>query len=381
MKNRELSEHLKGRPGQLTRAREKGVKIIASFPGNYVPEEIIYAAGAIPICLIHGGSAEAIKAAQFQVPDVMCPFSRAQIGELALGVNPFYTMIDMLIAPVTCQHLKKTAEIWEYRTDIDIFKLGIPPQDEFDFSLEYYVKRLEMLRLRIEDVTGNEITDEKLHEAINLYNKMRSLLRKLSLLRRGYPLPLSSSDFLFLNHASFYADPLFMIDTLENISLNLESVSVGQDMDIPKLLLIGPNVAYGDDKIYKLIESVRAEIAIEELCEGIRSYWTEINTDGDHIQSLARGYLRDRLPCAFMRRSAKKRLDFTMELINDFSISGVIWYELLGCETYDSESYFFNKKIQEQGIPMLIIESDYGTYDLPRLRTRIEAFIEQIKGV
>jgi len=381
MKIKELSEHLKSRPEQLTNAKEEGVKIVAFFPGNYVPEEIIYAAGAIPICLIHGGSVEAIKAAQFQVPDVMCPFSRAQIGELSLGTNPFYSMIDMLIAPITCQHLKKTADIWEYRTDIDIFKLGIPPQDEFDFGLEYYVKRLKMLRLRIEDITGNEITDEKLHEAITLYNKMRSLLRKLSLLRRGSPLPLSSSDFLFLNHASFYADPLFMIDILEEISLNLEIVSGKDDMDIPKLLLIGPNIASGDDKIYKLIESVEAEIAIEELCEGTRSYWTEISTDGNPIQSLANGYLRDRLPCAFMRRSAKKRLNFTLELINDFSISGVIWYELLGCETYDSESYFFNKKIREQGIPMLIIESDYGTYDIQQLRTRIEAFIEEITGV
>jgi benzoyl-CoA reductase/2-hydroxyglutaryl-CoA dehydratase subunit BcrC/BadD/HgdB len=172
-----------------------------------------------------------------------------------------------------------------------------------------------------------------------------------------------------------------MIDILEKISLSLENISGEKNTDIPRLLLIGPNVAYGDDKIYKLIESVRAEIAIEELCEGTRSYWTKINADGDPIQSLAQGYLRDRLPCAFMRRSAKKRLDFTMELINDFSISGVIWYELLGCETYDSESYFFDKKIQELGIPMLIIESDYGTYDLPRLRTRIEAFIEQITGV
>jgi benzoyl-CoA reductase/2-hydroxyglutaryl-CoA dehydratase subunit BcrC/BadD/HgdB len=30
---------------------------------------------------------------------------------------------------------------------------------------------------------------------------------------------------------------------------------------------------------------------------------------------------------------------------------------------------------------MLTIESDYGTYDIPQLRTRIEAFIEEITGV
>jgi benzoyl-CoA reductase/2-hydroxyglutaryl-CoA dehydratase subunit BcrC/BadD/HgdB len=381
MEIRELEEHLNNRPEQLRQAREKGLKVIASFPGNYIPEEVIYAAGAIPICLIHGGRAENINAAQVQVPDVMCSFSRAQIGELALKTDPFYSLIDMLIAPITCQHLKKTAEIWEYRTDIDLFKLGVPPDPDIDFSLEYFLERLKMMKQRVEDVTGNEITDQKLFEAIDLYNRMRFLLRKISFMRRGTTLPINSSEFIYLNHASYYADPEFMVDFLEKTCRDLENITKTQDMDNPRLLLLGPNIAYGDDKIYKLIEQTGVEIAIEEICEGIRYYWSDIKTDGDPIQSLAEGYLRDRLPCAFMRRSAMKRFDFSMGLINDFNISGVIWYELLGCETYDAEAYFFEQKMREQGIPMLIIESDYGTYDLPRLKTRVEAFIEQIKGV
>jgi benzoyl-CoA reductase/2-hydroxyglutaryl-CoA dehydratase subunit BcrC/BadD/HgdB len=380
-RNRRLAEYIENRPGQLMEAREKGLKIIASFPGNYVPEEIIFAAGAIPICLIHAGSAENINAAQVQVPEVMCSFSRAQIGELSLKTNPFYSMIDMLIAPITCQHLKKTAEIWEYRTDIDLFKLGVPSDSDIDFSLEYFIERLNTLKQRVEAVTGNKITDQKLHEAIGLYNRMRYLLRKISMMRRGTPLSISSSEFIFLNHASYYADPEFMVDFLEKTYKDLENTSRAQDTDNPRILLIGPNMAYGDDTIYRLVEQAGVEIAIEELCEGIRYYWSDIKTDEDPIQSLAQGYLRDRLPCAFMRRSVRKRFDFSMGLVNDFNISGVIWYELLGCETYDSESYFFEQKMREKGIPMLIIESDYGAYDLPRLRTRVEAFVEQIKGV
>ena len=377
-RNRKLAEHLDNRPGQLMEAREKGLKIIASFPGNYVPEEIIFAAGAIPICLIHAADAENINAAKVQVPDVMCSFSRAQIGELSLKTNPFYSMIDMLIAPITCQHLKKTAEIWEYRTDINLFKLGVPPDSDIDFGLEYFIERLNTLKQRVESMTENKITDQKLHEAIELYNRMRYLLRKISMMRRGISLPLSSSEFIFLNHASYYADPEFMVDFLEKTYEELENTSKAQDTHNARILLIGPNMAYGDDTINRLIEQTGLEIIIEELCEGIRYYWSDIKTDEDPIQSLAQGYLRDRLPCAFVRRSARRRFDFSMGLVNDFNISGVIWYELLGCEIYDAESYFFEQKLREKGIPMLIIESDYGAYDLPRLRTRVEAFVEMI---
>jgi benzoyl-CoA reductase/2-hydroxyglutaryl-CoA dehydratase subunit BcrC/BadD/HgdB len=113
----------------------------------------------------------------------------------------------------------------------------------------------------------------------------------------------------------------------------------------------------------------------------MRYYWHEIVNEGDLFHPLARGYLVDRVPCAFMRYSAKERLDFTLKLVKDFKVSGIVWYELLGCETYDSESYYFAEKMAAQNIPMLILESDYGTADTGQIRTRLEAFIEILKGV
>ena len=380
MERKDLDAHLKNRPAQLQEAKRKGVKIIGLFPGNYVPEEIIYASGAVPICLAHGGGSEAIDASLAQVPTIMCPFSRAQVGERLLRTNPYYSMVDMLVAPITCQHLKKAAEIWEYHADIDIFKLGIPHQYDTDFGLQYYGERVKALKDRVEAITGNEVTIKRLNEAVGLYNRIRGLLRKISLLRCNSHPPISSLEFLTLNHASFYADPPFMVEVLETVYKEARTAQQGMNVNAPRLLLLGPNVAYGDYKIFELVASNGGEIVVEELCEGIRYYWRDIKTGGDLIESLATGYLRDRVPCAFMRHSARKRLDFALALVKDYAVSGVIWYELLGCETYDSESYFFAQKMREHKIPMLILESDYGTSDLGQLRIRIEAFIEQIKG-
>jgi hypothetical protein len=41
MNEEHLAAHLRDRPASLKEAKEKGVKIIGYFPGNYVPEEII----------------------------------------------------------------------------------------------------------------------------------------------------------------------------------------------------------------------------------------------------------------------------------------------------------------------------------------------------
>ncbi len=380
MEETRLATHLRDRPAQLSDARKNGVKIIGYFPGNYVPEEIIYASGAVPLCLIHGGSLHTANAALSVVPHIICPFARAQIGERLLKRNPYYSMIDMLVAPVTCQHLKKVAEVWEYDGDLEIFKLGIPHQHDNDFELEYYVDRLRALKDRLQAFTGNEITSESIGSAIDLYNKMRELLRKISLIRRTSHSVLSALDFVKLNHASFYADPAFMVDVLDTVYRGLEDKQQDSKTNAPRILLLGPNIGYGDYRVLELVKAAGGDIVIEELCEGIRYYWHEIENKGDLFQSLARGYLVDRVPCAFMRNSAKKRLDFALKLVKDFNVSGVIWYELLCCETYDAESYFFAEKMGEQNIPMLILESDYGTADTGQLKTRIEAFIEIVKG-
>jgi benzoyl-CoA reductase/2-hydroxyglutaryl-CoA dehydratase subunit BcrC/BadD/HgdB len=381
MKENRLAAHLRDRPAQLTEAKKNGVKIICLFPGDYVPEEIIYASGAVPICLTHGGNPHPADAALSVLPHVFCPFARAQIGERLLKANPYYSMMDMLVAPITCQHLKKVAEVWEYDGDLEIFKLGIPHKSDGDFELEYFTDRLRVLKDRLQAFTGNEITDEKIAGAIALYNRMRELLKNISLLRRNSPSLVSALDFAKLNHASFYADPDFMVDVLDSIYQELKDKQPEMSGDSPRLMLLGPNISYGDYSVLELVKAAGGEIVIEEICEGIRYYWHNIENKGDLYQSLARGYLVDRVPCAFMRDSAKKRLDFTLKLVKDFNVSGVIWYELLCCETYDSESYYFAHEMAERNIPMLILESDYSTADTGQLKTRIQAFIEIVRGV
>lgn len=380
VKIEELTQYLNQRPVKLQEAKKEGLKIIGYFPGNYVPEEIIFASGAIPICLIEGGNSSPANRALSLVPPIICPFARAQLGERLLKTNPYYSLLDLVITPITCQHLKKVAEVWEYQRDIKIFKLGIPHQYDGDFELEYYIDRLKVLKEHLETFTGNKITENKLSEAIEIYNWMRELFRKISLMRLAQSPPIRSSDFVKLNHTSFYADPTFMADILESFLKEIEKSQTRNKFDKPRLMLTGPNLAQGDYKILELIEAAGGEVVIEEFCEGIRNYWNSVDHNGDPLHSLAKGYWRDRIPCAFMRSSTRRRIDFILKLISDFNISGVIWYELLCCETYDQESYFLNKKLSEQNIPMLLLESNYDVSGAGPLKNRIDAFIELIQG-
>ena len=380
---KKLDAHLEKRIAELKKAKESGTKVVGYYPGNYIPEEIIYAAGAIPLCLADGGDSELVEASLSVMPRRFCSFVREQIGGITQQSNPYFEILDLLVAPIACQHLKKLAEIIEYRKDVDVTKIGIPHSYESDFALEYYTYQLDKLKNKLEKLTGNVIRDENLIKAIELYNKMRSLFKEISLTRTDAALPISSSDFMKLNHASLYADPVFMVEILQDILTDLNKQQLPEQTGNgkkPRLILVGPNLAYGDYKVLELVDAAGGEIVIEEISEGLRDYWLTISTDGSPINSLAKGYLQDRVPCAFMVHSAKKRLDFALKLIKDYNVDGAIWYELLCCETYDSEAYYFAKELEQKDTPVLVLESDYGNSDIGQLKTRIEAFIELLEG-
>ena len=69
------------------------------------------------------------------------------------------------------------------------------------------------------------------------------------------------------------------------------------------------------------------------------------------------------------------------KLIKDFSVDGVIWYQLSFEEVYNMESSIFAKSMEEMGIPFLKLESsyEYSREAMGPLTTRVETFIESIR--
>ena len=184
MKIAQIGALMETRLQSLAEARGRGRKVVGYLAGGFVPDELIYASGAIPLCLSHGGDARSAEQALSLVPNVICPFARAQLGETLLRTNPFYTSLDLVVVPITCQHLKQIGDVWEHYEMVQVFKLGVPYDCQDDYELDYYRDRLAELKKALERLTGNVITDDKLNEAIAVYNRLRGLLKTLSLLRR-----------------------------------------------------------------------------------------------------------------------------------------------------------------------------------------------------
>ena len=374
---RALQQHLEVRPLELQRMKERGVKLVGYTPGGYMPEELVYAAGAMPLGLIRGGSPEPIAESAAYMPRFFDTFCRAQIAYRMSGEDPLYQMIDLLVVPVTENNIKALADSWDFYANVETFRFGVPHDKEED-AFQYYLEGLHLLKDKLEKVTGNKIEDGKLREAMALSNRMWESLEKISLLRKSPRPPLSGEEFVRLNHASFYADKARLIECLQAVYDELRETE-GSDTPRARVLLTGSTLAMGDYKILDLVRRAGAAVVTEEFAEGMRHYWERTELEGDPMEALADRYFRRRVPPAWFRPS-RERIDFVMRLAKDFDVDGIIWYQLMYRESYDMQAFYFQRILEkEMGLKTLKVVSDYDASEMGPLSTRVETFVETIR--
>ena len=375
----ELHSHLRTRLVGLREAKDAGTKIIGYTPGGYFPEELVLACGAIPVGLIRGGEHSPVVHSGEYICRWIDTFCRAQIGYGVSGEDPYYDIIDLLVVPITDNHIRAISDVLDFNTDIEVFPYGVPHKKE-GASFDYFLHGINRVKGKLEELTGREITKANLSEAIHLCNRERELLKQISLMRKHEMVPISSKDFIALNHGSFYADKRFMIKVLETICRELkEKDSVPKKG--PRILLTGSTIAWGDNRISDSIEEAGGVVVVEEFAEGMRPYWENVGMDGDLMENIASCYFLRRIAPAWFRPNSE-RLEFLIHLAKDFRAAGVVWYQLMYRESYKLESFYFSEILKKQaGLSMLTVESDYEGSESGTLGSRVEPFIEAMRGI
>ena len=117
----------------------------------------------------------------------------------------------------------------------------------------------------------------------------------------------------------------------------------------------------------------------EESCVGERGTRNLTDDSSSSVEDLMEAIVDRyfRVDCAIFTPNPD-RLEHIAEMYETYQADGVIHYGLQFCQPYLMESMPVEKAMEEKDIPTLRIETDYSMEDVGQLKTRIEAFIEQI---
>jgi benzoyl-CoA reductase/2-hydroxyglutaryl-CoA dehydratase subunit BcrC/BadD/HgdB len=365
---KELREHAKN-----------GGKVVATYC-VFVPEEIVLAAGGIPVGLC-AGTQFSIPMAEEVLPRNTCALIKSSFGFKLGRVCPYVQSSHLIVGETTCDGKKKMFEILNQYQPVYVMEV---PNKKTERSRQLWQGEVLAFKDVIEELTGNKITAEKLGNAIELVNQRRLALQRLFNLRKVSPAPISGKDALLATQVSFYDDAKRDTQMLNALCDELDKrVAAGQGVapvNAPRILISGSPMAIPNWKLHHVIESAGAVVVCEESCTGTR-FFSELvkptrNNLDEQLKAIADRYMN--IHCACFTPN-DERLDDVVRLANEYHADGVMHYNLQFCHTYANEAVRMEHNLEEAGIPLLRIETDYSDEDAGQLKTRIEAFLEMIK--
>jgi len=360
---------------ELDEHRKKGGKVVGTFC-VFVPEEIIVAAKALSVGLC-AGSQFWIEDGEKVLPRNMCPLIKAFMGAKIGGTCPYFQSCDMVIGETTCDGKKKAWEILDEYVPVHVMDL---PQMKRDKDFKKWGEEINDLIKKVEEITGNKITVEALKEGIRVTNAKRKALKRLYDLRKYKPSPISGLDCLLITQIAFYDDPKRFTEKVHELCDELEErIKNSQESNKKRILITGTPMALPNWKLHSIIESLDAEVVVEETCTGTRYFEREVSEEGETLEELIKN-LADRylnINCACFTPNTG-RIDDIIKYTKEYGADGVIDTNLSFCHTYAVEHRDVEANLKEKNIPIMHIETDYSTEDSGQIKTRVEAFLEMI---
>jgi benzoyl-CoA reductase/2-hydroxyglutaryl-CoA dehydratase subunit BcrC/BadD/HgdB len=354
-------------------ARAAGAPVVGLMC-EFIPREVILAAGAVPVSFC-GGSSTAMAAAASALPENLCPLIRSTFGGYLTGENPFLQAADLVVAETSCDGKKKMFELLGISKPVYVFELPQKADDEDAF--EHWAAEVRKFKEHLERRFQTVITDEKLRTACWLMNRERQLRRQLAGLMMHDSPPLTGRQLIEFKSivSGIEADWQRYEDALATLS----ELAPGPAGSKIRVLLTGVPIVHGAERVLELIEGAGSVVVAMENCTGLKPILDDVDLEEpDPIRAIARKYYH--LPCSVMTPDTR-RFDALRSLAANFRPHCIIELVWQGCLTYDIESFHVRRLAGEElHLPYLKIATDYSPADSARISTRLEVFFASIRA-
>ncbi|NTV12812.1 MAG: 2-hydroxyacyl-CoA dehydratase [Desulfobulbaceae bacterium] len=375
-----ISEIHGGRVQELLAAKKEGRPVVGTFC-VYIPEEIVIAAGGICVGLC-GGSQGSVPDAEKILPRNICPMVKSAFGFKAGRICPYFQAVDFVYGETTCDAKKKTWEILDRLVPTYVMEI---PQMKRERDRVLWIEEVKDFKTKVEEVAGKTISEGDLAAAIKVMNDKRQALQRLTALRAASPAPISGKDALLIEQIAFYDEPVRFAARVNELCDELEvRVKNGEgviEAGAPRVMISGTPMALPNWKIHNLVETAGAVIVNEESCIGSRYFKDLIDENlpgmDAQLEVLTDRYMK--IDCSCFTPNDERIVQIAKEYQSS-KAQGIIHYSLQFCHTYNIEEIKVRELCERENIPYLSIESDYSPEDVGQLQTRIEAFLEQIRG-
>ncbi len=372
----EIFEDLNFTYAREWKVAEDGRKVVGYMP-VYVPNEIIHAAGMLPIGILGGGDAMEVIHGDAYYQSYICRIPRSTVE---LGIMKNLDFVDGMLFPSICDVIRNLSGVWKLLfPEVYARYFDTPQNFRSDIGGEFYKNDLQELREGLEKLGGREITDDDLRNSIQVYNENRDWVRKVYQFRSDQPWKVPASEVYLLmrageiltpeDHTQMMKDYLAAVENEERrMKDNCRVVLNGSFCEQPPLGLV------------KSIELAGCYVVDDDYMMINRMITEDIPTDGDPLLNLSEAFLKHSLDLASkFEPSEEKKGKFIVELVRERGAEGVIFSAPSFCDPALLDQPMLAHVLDDANIPYISFQYAENSGQMQPIREQAGTFADSIK--
>ena len=347
--------------------KETGKGAVGIMP-VYCPEEIVHAAGYLPIGM-WGAQKKQISKARTYLPPFACSIMQSV---MELQLEGVYDDLEAVIFSVPCDTLKCMSQKWNRPVPAIVFTHPQNRKIAKDAANVFAREEFNIVKEKLEDILDVHISNKAIKNSIAVYNENRAACREFSDVAAEYAAVVTPSD----RHAVIKAR--WFMEKSRHTALVKELIAALKAEPAPefkgkKIIVTGIQVEPYD--VLDIFQENGFAIVADALAQETRNFRQDVPDDDDALMALARAW-NEFDGCSLATDANKPKGQMIIDAVKKYGADAVVVCMMKFCDPEEFDYPILLQEFEAAGVKNLYIEIDQESTAFEQVKTRIQTFAE-----
>lgn len=347
--------------------KETGKGAVGIMP-VYCPEEIVHAAGYLPIGM-WGAQKKQISKARTYLPPFACSIMQSV---MELQLEGVYDDLEAVIFSVPCDTLKCMSQKWNRPVPAIVFTHPQNRKIAKDAANVFAREEFNIVKEKLEDILDVHISNKAIKNSIAVYNENRAACREFSDVAAEYAAVVTPSD----RHAVIKAR--WFMEKSRHTALVKELIAALKAEPAPefkgkKIIVTGIQVEPYD--VLDIFQENGFAIVADDLAQETRNFRQDVPDDDDALMALARAW-NEFDGCSLATDANKPKGQMIIDAVKKYGADAVVVCMMKFCDPEEFDYPILLQEFEAAGVKNLYIEVDQESTAFEQVKTRIQTFEE-----
>ena len=347
--------------------KSTGKPAVGMFP-LFLPEELVYAAGFLPVGM--WGGISGFQLADKYLQSFCCSIIRAN---MELAMQGKYNCLKAILVPSQCDTLKCVCENMKVAMPtVPIVGVTVPHNRTIAGAHTQMLEEFQYIAQSLQEVQDGTEKSMPLADAFAVYESYRSTMMDFIQTVPKYLNTINAKTRHLLIKAAYFMDKA---DYTAKMQALLKALKAAPEEVFTGTRFVTTGIMIDSEPVLDLLTDLNIAVVDDLLCHESLQFRTPTRPDGDVLSKIAYRLL-DLQAASVLYEPGKPRGQLLADMVQAHKADAVLFCLTKFCDPEAFDQPLVKKDLTARDVKMLSIEMDQHVDSVGQLRTRIQGFLE-----